>query len=116
VILTGPDDSGPELELVGSAAADWDFVAHARMDLPRLVRELQSRRALADPETDLWAILRHDSFHSGNAKIEDVVVVKGLVSGRGTAEAEVERLNQLNAAKGTRYFFQPARWLKVGER
>lgn len=33
--------SGTDIELCGATHADQDFIAHARMDVPRLVEELK---------------------------------------------------------------------------
>ncbi len=41
--------------------------------------------------------------------IEHIVTVKEIVTSVEQAEAEVERLNNLNADKGVRYFWQPTR-------
>jgi hypothetical protein len=43
-ITTGGDD----IELSGAAEADYDFIAHARQDIPRLVEEIRSLRATLD--------------------------------------------------------------------
>jgi hypothetical protein len=40
-IMTGaPNERGPDLEIGGGTAADQDFIAHARQDVPRLVAEV----------------------------------------------------------------------------
>ncbi len=45
-IQTGEGTSrGPDIELSGVTAADQDFIAHARQDLPRLVAEVYRLRA-----------------------------------------------------------------------
>ena len=36
--------SGEDLELTGATDADYDFIAHARQDLPRLLEEVQHLR------------------------------------------------------------------------
>jgi hypothetical protein len=38
VILTGK--KGVEFEVSGATSADYDFIAHARQDIPRLVAEI----------------------------------------------------------------------------
>jgi hypothetical protein len=43
-IVTGSED----LELSGASEADYDFIAHARQDIPRLVTEIRSLRAKLD--------------------------------------------------------------------
>ena len=40
-----------------------------------------------------------------------IVTVKEIVTTREAAEAEVERLNKLNAEKGCRYFWQQTRFV-----
>ena len=39
---------GDDLELSGATAADFDFIAHAREDVPRLLAEVQRLRAVLD--------------------------------------------------------------------
>lgn len=36
---------GPDIELTGATAADQDFIANARQDLPRLLQEVHRLRA-----------------------------------------------------------------------
>jgi hypothetical protein len=36
--------SGADLELTGATDTDYDFIAHARQDLPRLLEEVQRLR------------------------------------------------------------------------
>jgi hypothetical protein len=40
------------MELVGASIADQDFIASARQDVPRLVREVRALRALLDSQHD----------------------------------------------------------------
>lgn len=41
-IMTGEANSrGPDIELSGASRADQDFIAHARQDIPRLLREIE---------------------------------------------------------------------------
>ena len=48
-VATGPEDArGPDLEISGATAADYDFIAHARQDVARLVSEVRRLRELAD--------------------------------------------------------------------
>jgi hypothetical protein len=37
--------SGPDIELLGATDADQDFIAHARQDVPRLLREIRRLRS-----------------------------------------------------------------------
>ena len=46
-IMTGEGDSrGEDIELAGATAADQDFIAHARQDIPILVAEIERLRDL----------------------------------------------------------------------
>lgn len=46
-IMTGTSESrGPDIELSGATAADQDFIASSRQDVPNLVREIRWLRAL----------------------------------------------------------------------
>lgn len=46
-IKTGPEDArGEDIELTGASAADQDFIARARQDVPLLLREIDRLRAL----------------------------------------------------------------------
>jgi len=41
-IMTGTDDQrGEDIELIGATNADYDFIAHARQDIPRLITEIR---------------------------------------------------------------------------
>jgi len=43
--MTGEGDArGPDIELTGATAADQDFIAHARQDVPRLLAEIERLR------------------------------------------------------------------------
>jgi hypothetical protein len=60
------------IELTGATLADQDFIASARQDVPRLVREVRALRALLDSlhpnGTELAAITRFaDTLSSGVA-------------------------------------------------
>ncbi|WP_225248257.1 hypothetical protein [Mesorhizobium sp. J8] len=44
IILTG--ESGEDIELSGATIADQDFIAAARQDVPRLIAEVRTLRAL----------------------------------------------------------------------
>jgi hypothetical protein len=42
-IMTGPDEQrGADIEMVGATNADYDFIAHARQDIPRLINEIRA--------------------------------------------------------------------------
>lgn len=46
-IMTGPPEHrGEDIELLGATAADQDFIAHARVDLPNLLTEVRRLRIL----------------------------------------------------------------------
>ena len=46
-IMTGPPHArGEDVELTGATDDDQDFIAHARQDVPRLLREVARLRAL----------------------------------------------------------------------
>ena len=46
-IMTGTDGNrGEDIELSGATAADQDFIAHARQDIPRLLFEISRLKAL----------------------------------------------------------------------
>jgi hypothetical protein len=50
-IMTGPPDQrGPDIELSGASADDQEFIAHAREDVPRLLKEVMRLRALLGQE------------------------------------------------------------------
>ena len=41
-IMTGEGDSrGDDIELLGATIADYDFIANAKQDIPRLVNEIR---------------------------------------------------------------------------
>jgi hypothetical protein len=70
------------------------------------------------PNTPVFAVIRLDhSFadlsQSAGATPQAAVIVtvKEIVTTREAAEAEVERLNKLNAEKGCRYFWQQTRFV-----
>jgi hypothetical protein len=49
-IMTGEGvERGPDIEMIGATAADFDFIANARQDIPRLgkeIRELKTKLGL----------------------------------------------------------------------
>ena len=40
---------GGDIELTGATEADYDFIAHARQDIPRLLEEVEGLRKLVKP-------------------------------------------------------------------
>ena len=61
----------------------------------------------------VFAVLRYDPEDCA-PDIERHVTVKEIVWSLDLAQAEVTRLNQLNAAKGVRYFWQATRLYRPG--
>lgn len=44
-IMTGEGEQrGEDLEMSGATDADYDFIAHARQDIPKLIKELRALR------------------------------------------------------------------------
>ena len=60
----------------------------------------------------MYAVVR---FHPAREDPEFAITVKEVVRSREIAEAEVARLNALNADKGARYFCQITRLFGPGE-
>jgi hypothetical protein len=50
-IRTGGVD---DIEPIGATAADQDFIAHARQDIPRLLEEIERLKALIDPHARVY--------------------------------------------------------------
>ena len=49
-IMTGEGATrGDDIELTGATEADYDFIAHARQDIPRLLEEVEELRKLVKP-------------------------------------------------------------------
>jgi hypothetical protein len=49
-IMTGEGVTrGEDIELTGAAEADYDFIAHARQDIPRLLEEVERFRKPVKP-------------------------------------------------------------------
>ena len=49
-IMTGEGVArGEDIELTGATEADYDFIAHARQDMPRLLEEVEGLRKLVKP-------------------------------------------------------------------
>ena len=70
------------------------------------------------PNTPVFAVIRLDNSFAdlsqsagATPQAAVVVTVKEIVTTREAAEAEVERLNKLNAEKGCRYFWQQTRFV-----
>jgi hypothetical protein len=41
-IMTGTEDQrGEDIEMIGATIADYDFIANARQDIPRLIDEIR---------------------------------------------------------------------------
>ena len=60
----------------------------------------------------VWAVVRFDSFQT---EPENQFTIKEVVWSAELARAEAERLNRLNAGKGSRYFVQLTRLFPPGE-
>ena len=60
-------------------------------------------------QRQVYAILRFDEFSDPSVAVENRVTVVEIVEGDETARTEVQRLNELNAAKGCRYYLQATR-------
>lgn len=58
---------------------------------------------------EVFAIVRYDEFQDSRTPIDVRVTVTRIVHDEATARAEVKRLNDLNSAKGSRYWFQATR-------
>ena len=44
-IMTGTSDKrGEDIEMIGATKADFDFIANARQDIPRLISEIRELR------------------------------------------------------------------------
>jgi len=42
VIMTGtPQNRGEDLEIIGATTEDYDFIAHARQDIPKLIEDIK---------------------------------------------------------------------------
>lgn len=66
------------------------------------------------PTKPVYAVIRLDHFLSDlNLPMENMVTVKEIM--RTQKEAEVERLNTLNAKKDCKYFWQQTRFVLDGK-
>jgi hypothetical protein len=59
--------------------------------------------------THVYAIVRVDTSAQSDVPLDVRITVKKIVTDPTVAEAEVKRLNDLNAGKGCTYFFQVTR-------
>lgn len=60
-------------------------------------------------QRQVFAILRFDEFADSSVAVENRITVVEIVEDDETARIEVQRLNELNKAKGCRYYFQATR-------
>jgi hypothetical protein len=72
------------------------------------------------PNTPAYAVVRLDYFQIDGgavdvARLERAISVKEVLLDQARAEAEVERLNKLNADKQCRYFCQCTRLVSSNE-
>ena len=45
IIKTGESEKrGEDIEILGATTADFDFIAHARQDIPKLIEEIRELR------------------------------------------------------------------------
>ena len=65
-----------------------------------------------DEKVQVFAIIRLDDY----SNIEDGITVKEVVPTLEEAIREVERLNGLNADKGSRYFWRTTRFFPQGRK
>jgi hypothetical protein len=63
----------------------------------------------------VFAILRYDGYLGPDASVETTVTVKEVVRSQAIAEAEVARLNVLNADKKAQYWWQYTRLYPSGK-
>ena len=72
---------------------------------------------MADSKIQVFSIVRIDDSPKSEVNPEDfqqLVTVKQIVPTQAEAEQEVYRLNELNAEKGARYFWQATRYFPNG--
>jgi hypothetical protein len=72
------------------------------------------------PNTSAYAVVRLDSFQIDGGtvdtdRLEHAITVKEVLLDQARAEAEVERLNKLNADKRCHYFCQHTRLVSGNE-
>ncbi|RKZ53977.1 MAG: hypothetical protein DRR16_12745 [Candidatus Parabeggiatoa sp. nov. 3] len=62
-IMTGEGESrGEDIELSGATASDQDFIAHARQDIPRLLKEIEHLYGIISRLTQA-SIAEHDTVN-----------------------------------------------------
>lgn len=87
--------------------------------VPEPGRWARDSRLMKKPNTPAYAVVRLDYFLIEGAidatSLENAVTVKEVLLDQGRAEAEVERLNKLNADKQCRYFCQYTRLISDNE-
>ncbi|UJR79998.1 hypothetical protein [Sandaracinus amylolyticus] len=76
--------AGEDIEMSGASEADYDFIAHARQDLPRLLAELRALRAASRSRSvrelggEIWSELRRlpesDLRWDVNEAVVDIVI------------------------------------------
>jgi hypothetical protein len=66
-----------------------------------------------DKKLQVFAVIRVDA---DLASPQDAITVTEILREEEEARAEVERLNRLNSAKGSRYFWQATRYFPNGRR
>jgi hypothetical protein len=90
------------------------FTEQGRRQAERLLERLFSEDNAAtarQPSEHVYAIVRFDRFMQSS---ENSFTVKKIVSAQAVAEAEVNRLNELNADKNCTYFWQATRLFPEG--
>jgi hypothetical protein len=63
---------------------------------------------------EVYAVVRYDHYLGDDAASEAKVAVKEILPTRDEAEREVERLNNLEAGRGSTYFWQYTRYYPQG--
>jgi hypothetical protein len=63
---------------------------------------------------EAYAVVRYDHYLADDAASEAKVAVKEILPTREEAEREVERLNELDAGRGSTYFWQYTRYYPQG--
>lgn len=76
----------------------------------------ESKRSESPPH-HVYAIVRVDEFQGSEVPLERKITVKKIVSTQAEAQAEVDRLNHLQAERGVNsiYFCQVTRFEKEAE-
>lgn len=63
---------------------------------------------------EAYAVVRYDHYLGADASSEAKVTVKEVLPTREEAEREVDRLNKLEAGRGSSYFWQYTRYYPQG--